>query len=134
MKKTSKLWWEKSKKNSINGDIFHGNQYLISSRKPNMIYRLNTIPIKILQLILYNWQTDSKFMQRNKSPRKTKSTLKVKNKVGGLTLLDYKTYYKAIVIKSVILVRDKTKISVEKNRELMYNRARKNISSISSNQ
>ena len=102
---------------------------MISSRKPNMIYRLNTIPIKILQLILYNRQTDSKFMQRNKSPRKTKSTLK--NKFGGLILLDYKTYYKSIVIKSVILVRDKTKISVEKNRELMDNRARKNISSIS---
>ena len=105
----------------------------MSSRKPNMIYRLNTIPIKILQLILYNRQTYSKFMQRTKSPRKIKSTT-LKNKVGGLTLFDYKTYYKATVIKSVILVRDKTKISVKKNRKLMDNRARKNINSISLNQ
>ena len=105
----------------------------MSSRKPNMIYRLNTIPIKILQLILYNRQTYSKFMQRIKSPRKIKSTT-LKNKVGGLTLFDYKTYYKATVIKNVILVRDKTKISVKKNRKLMDNRARKNINSISLNQ
>ena len=46
---------------------------------------------------MHSRQTDSKFMQRNKSPRKNKSTLKVKNKVGGLTLLDYKTYYKTIL-------------------------------------
>ena len=105
----------------------------MSSRKPNMIYRLNTVPIKILQLILYNRQTYSKFMQRIKSPRKIKSTT-LKNKVGGLTLFDYKTYYKATVIKNVILVRDKTKISVKKNRKLMDNRARKNINSISLNQ
>lgn len=35
--------------------------------------------------------------RETKVPEKNKSTLKVKNKVGGLTLLDYKTYYKTIL-------------------------------------
>lgn len=36
-----------------------------------------------------------------------KTTLKTKNKVGGLTVTDFKTYYKGIVIKKCMQYRHK---------------------------
>lgn len=38
-------------------------------------------------------------MWRCKVPKLTKTTLKEKNKVGGLTPPDFKTYYKGTIIK-----------------------------------
>ena len=57
------------------------------SMLPKSIYRFNAIPIKIPAS--YH---QTKFIWRGRSPRMANTTLKKKNKVGGLTLLTFKTY------------------------------------------
>ena len=66
------------------------------------IYRLSAISVK--NPIISVAEMDKlilKFVWECKRPRIAKTILK--NKVGGLRLTDIKTYYKATVIKSVIL-------------------------------
>ena len=46
-------------------------------------------------------QIDSEFTWSGKRPRITKIILKEKNKVGGLLLLNFKTYYKSRVVKTI---------------------------------
>lgn len=65
-----------------------------------MVYRFNTIPVKIPASYFVN--TDRlvlKFLGRHKRPRIANMILKEKNKVGGWTLLDFKTHYKATLIR-----------------------------------
>ena len=71
-------------------------------------------------MVLTNWyyeyqQTDPKVYTENKRPRIAKITSKEKNKILGL--LDFKTYYKATVVNSVMLVKESTNRLMEQNGE-----------------
>jgi len=99
-------WWKKSKTTQIDGKIYHvlGLQASILLKETTLIkaiYRFNAIPIKLSMVFFHRTRTNFFFlicMETHKTLNSQNSL--EKNRAGGITLPEFRLYYKVTIIKT----------------------------------